>query len=168
MSDRVKMIAAAVLLLAAVVVALLAMNRAGPGDLAYYYDLSEQRLYTAPAGQIPPHRGVGGEAGDGVLAVVYVCGEDRKSKAERKIAYLMTYSPELGALMARAAAAVGGDGTYPEQLEDRVWVSTNTLVRAPDDAEWHAMNSAEGQAALAVLSMECEDGRYPTVCSPAD
>lgn len=167
MNDSVKLGLAAAIILAAVGITFAVLRGKGVGEVAYYYDLSERRLYTAPTGQIPPLPGVGGASGDGVLAVVYVCGKD-PSKGERKVAYLMTYTPELGKLKAQAEQATKGQAEYPQQLQDRSWVNANTLVRTPEDTEWHPISSDAGQAALAVLSRKCEDGSYPTVCSPAD
>lgn len=166
MKDSVKAVVAVFLLAAAGLVAMFFLRSRSTGDLAYYYDQSEQKLYVAKAAQIPPLSGVGGDSGDGVVAVVYVCGQG--GKADRKIAYLMTYSPELAEAMKQAEASIRGEGSYPEPLNDRAWVSRNTLVRAPEDAEWHPMGSPEGQAVLAILSAKCDDGSYPRVCSPAD
>ncbi|MBK7403302.1 MAG: hypothetical protein IPJ41_01380 [Phycisphaerales bacterium] len=165
MKDSVKAVVAVVLLVAAGLIVMFFLRARSTGDVAYYYDVSEKKLYAAKAAQVPPLPGVGGESGDGVVAVVVVCGG---KTSERKIAYLMTYSPELASAMKQAEASRNGQGAYPEQLNDRAWVGTNTLVRREDDPSWHAMSSSEGQAALAVLNAKCEDGSYPRVCSPAD
>ena len=163
MRNLVKAVVALVLFGVAIVAFFLFRDR-DPGKAAYYYDQSERKLYTAPSSQIPPLAGIGGEANDGVVAVVYDFGEGRK--AERRIAYLTTYSADLSRCMRQAEQARVGEAEYPEELGDRRWVNANTMVRQPDDPEWHPMDSKEGQAALAVLTTKGPDGTYPRICRP--
>lgn len=163
MKNSVKM-GVALALLGLAVVAFVLLRDRDAGEAAYYYDQSEQKLYTAPAAQIPPLAGIGGEANDGVVAVVYAFGEGRK--AERQIAYLTTYSDDLARCMRQAEQARAGAAEYPEELGDRRWVNANTMVRRPDDPQWHALDSKEGQAALAILTTKGPDGTYPRICVP--
>jgi hypothetical protein len=104
---------------------------------AFFYDLSEKKLYDAPGDAFAPIEGIGGESGDGVEAIVVYCpkcGLDNK-----RIAYLKTHSLEYKRKKEEAAAA---SGTI-EGLT-RSWVAENTLVSLVDPVEWHKATSEEG------------------------
>ena len=108
----------------------------------WFYDQSERRLYAMPRSAIPPDAGVGGESGDGVLAIV-VASEG----GEERIAYLQTYSPELQAVMTqlRDARESGQPFKGRKPTPDDPFVLRNTLVRRVDDAKWHDMLSGEAR-----------------------
>lgn len=158
-------IAAASLCLAAGVVAYVAFRGKGvPGERSYFYDLSEERLYTARTTELLPTDGVGGAPGDGVLAFVYTC----KGGKERNIAFLQTFTPELSAKMREADAAHSAGRPPPEEIQDRVFLSSNTLVRRVGSGDWVPRSSDEGQAIIAILTRPCEGGGFPKLCSPDD
>ena len=134
------------------------------GDRAFYYDESERKLYVGPAGQFPPLGGIGGASGDGVIAMVYTCTED-PSKADRQIAYLQKFTPELVAKLEANEQEHKATGTVTQPL-DRGYMTEQTLVRRVDEEAWHSQSSPEGQEIISVLSRRCDNGQFPRLCSP--
>jgi hypothetical protein len=104
---------------------------------AYFYDLSEKKLYEAPGDAFAPIKGIGGESGDGVEAVVVYCPKCGLEK--KRIAYLKTHTPEYKRKKEEARAA----GRTIEGLT-RSWVAENTLISLVDPIEWHKATSEEG------------------------
>jgi hypothetical protein len=139
------------------------------GLRVWFYDQSEKQFYAVPRDTIPPHEGIGGEAGDGVRAIVVVCRAEQSDASKRRIAYLETYTPELKRVLEdiRAARAAGAAQHAPLPTHDGEFLQENTLVRRPGEAEWHAAGSAAGQAIMAGWRNEaCPDGQAPVVCVP--
>src|SRR5688572_3248447 len=64
-------------------------------ELAYYYDVSEQKLFAAPRSLIPPIRGLNDETEDAFRALVISTTGDPSDETGRKIMYLEKFSPEL-------------------------------------------------------------------------
>src|SRR6266498_1799255 len=62
---------------------------------AYFYDLSERKLFVASRTLVPPIRGINNDEPDGMRAIVISTSGNPKDKASRKIAYLEKYAPEL-------------------------------------------------------------------------
>src|SRR2546425_9726246 len=62
---------------------------------AYFYDLSERKLFVAPRTLVPPIRGINNDEPDGMRAIVISTSGNPKDKASQKIAYLEKYAPEL-------------------------------------------------------------------------
>ena len=139
------------------------------GAVVWFYDQSEQRLYQVPRDTIPPHVGIGGPKGDGVRAVVVAFRGDQDDPGKRRIAYLETCTPELKGLLervrqARAAGKVIAGGIPPR---DSDYFQTNSLVRSPDEAEWHASSSPEGRAIMSAWrSWRGPAGTPPVVSAP--
>src|SRR5688500_11646647 len=71
---------------------------------AFFYDLSEKKIFTAPRTAVPPIKGINDDVEDGVTAVVISTTGDPKDKKSWKIAYLEKYSPELKASLEKAQA----------------------------------------------------------------
>ena len=70
----------------------------GPSErvaLEYFYDESEQKLFTAPAGSIPPIKGINDDQLDGVRAIVIAPKGKRGDESAHRIAYLEKWSPQL-------------------------------------------------------------------------
>lgn len=135
----------------------------------WFYDLSEKRLYEVPQGTIPPHQGIGGPKGDGVHAVVVAFRADQNNPNKRRIAYLETYSPELKNLLEKVknARATGQTFTGSIPARDSEFFQTNSLVKSPDETEWHASNSPEGQRVTTDWkTWRGPDGQQPVVCVP--
>src|SRR2546426_600939 len=66
-----------------------------PDGLAYYYDVSERKLFVASRTLVPPIRGMNDGELDGMRAIVVSASGDPKDKASQKVAYLEKYAPEL-------------------------------------------------------------------------
>lgn len=132
----------------------------------WFYDESEKKLYAMPDATIPPDKGVGGISGDGARAIV-VEFEKNSDPRQRKIAYLLKYSPELkkvldASLLARAAGKIF-DGTVPSRQSE--YVQKNTLVRLVDETDWHPANTPEGRDIIQTWqSWRGPNGSSPRVC----
>jgi hypothetical protein len=113
----------------------------------WFYDESEGRLYAVPNDTIPPHRGIGGRAGDGVRAVVITFRQEQGNPARRRIAYLETYGPELKQVLEEVGAARRAGRRYDGDLPGRgsPFMETNTLVRRVNELTWHPSSSEEGR-----------------------
>lgn len=130
--------AAVVILGAAAVIAFgWGRGRPVPGKTKYLYDLSEKKLYVAPLSAFAPERGIGGEEGDGVEAVVLYCPQCGRDKPF--IAYLESHSPEYKAKRT-AAAGRGIDGL------EHAYILKNTLIREVDGTRWHVADTPEAVA----------------------
>ena len=91
-----KLSAAAVLVIVAVVLLMkIFRSQRELEGMAYFYDLSEQKLFVAPRTSVPPIRGLNNDEPDGVRAIVVSTSGDPRDQQARKIAYLEKYSPEL-------------------------------------------------------------------------
>lgn len=133
---------------------------------AFFYDQSERRLYAAPRDSLPPHEGVGGEAGDGVRAVVVAPAGDPSS---RTIAYLETYSPALHDKLAfvQAAKKAGKGAGVKGPAGDEPFVLRNTMVRRESEAQWHDMTTAEARRIMMEWTTRRDaQGRPLTVVTP--
>jgi hypothetical protein len=139
------------------------------GTCVWFYDQSEKRLYAVAADTLPPLKGTGGKSGDAVRAVVVTFPGGRGKAAERRIAYLETYTPELKDLLERIHAARGAgvryEGSVPSR--DSEFFQTNSLVKGPDEEVWHPADSAEAQAIVSEWrSWRSPEGSAPVVCVP--
>jgi hypothetical protein len=161
------------LLLAAVVFAVPRFRQATSvgeeGLKTWFYDQSEQKLYTVARDTIPPDAGTGGARNDGVRALVVAGQTETAQPDRRRIAYLETYSPELHDLLiqVRQARAAGRDCPEGKRLGNGEYVEQNTLVRRPTDAEWHPIASPAGQQIIAEWrSWHGTDGSAMVICTP--
>lgn len=139
------------------------------GATAWFYDQSEKRLYEVPRDTIPPHKGIGGPSGDGVRAVVVVFRAEQSDARKRRIAYLETYTPELKGLLEKVQAARAAGQAFKAHLppRDSAYFQTNSLVKGPEESEWHASSSPEGRRAMTKWrSWRGPDGQPPVVCLP--
>ena len=142
-----------------------ALRTGEEGAKIWFYDESEKRLYAAPSAAIPPHKGIGGESGDGVRAIVVTLGGEA---APKRIAYLQTYAPPLKSILDNAAAAHAAGKPFAGQPspESDFFIS-NTLVRAEEDALWHPLNSPEGRKASSQWrSWRGPQGEPPSISVP--
>jgi len=163
---QVKVVSACVLL-AAAVVCFIKLSPAGESrdENAYFYDLEEQKLFVAPRSSIPPIKGIKGRAMAGVRAIVISTTGDPADKKHRQIAYLEKYSPEIKRLFEEVQQARAA-GLSAEGRIDRRQVPANTWVRRLHDAEWHPLDSTEGENITSEWNAPGPDGRTPVVCSP--
>ncbi|HTH47166.1 MAG TPA: hypothetical protein VMB21_06620, partial [Candidatus Limnocylindria bacterium] len=132
----------------------------GISEKAFYYDLSEQKLFVAERGRIPPIRGINDATEDGVRAVVISRSGKPEDQASREIAYLETCSPELKQQMEAAKAT----GTSPAM--GRTAAQAHRLVKRVKDAEWVSLATPEGERIVAEWTLGAPDGSTPVVCSP--
>ncbi len=137
------------------------------GTRVWFYDQSEKQLYAVPADTIPPHRGMGGAANDGVRAVVVCPRTLAKDPRQRKIAYLETYTADLKNLLeqVRAARAAGRrfDGPMPSRDSDSF--QEQTLVKRLEDKDWYPANTTEGQLLTGEWRSWLDDSGQPLVPS---
>jgi hypothetical protein len=134
------------------------------GTRVWFYDQSEKRLYGLSAGMVPPHKGVGGQSGDGVRAVVVNFRTEHDSRVQRRIAYLQTYASELSQLLQQIQDARAPRRPYSGLIpsRDSDFFQTNTLVRRPDDTAWQSSNTPEAQRIISEWrSWRGPDGQPP-------
>lgn len=155
-------LAAALLLLAVAAVAFgrLAWQHRGGSDLAFFYDESEQRLFTGPRTAIPPIRGLNDAEPDAVRAVVISTNGNPRDRRARAIAYLERYSPELKRQMETAQAT----GEAPAM--GRVMAQAHRFVRRPHESRWHPLTSEEGERIVNEWMTAGPGGQPAAVCTP--
>lgn len=136
------------------------LNRpTGVSELTFFYDLSEQKLFTASREALPPIRGLNDATEDAVRAVV-ICPADVPDTPEnRKIAYLEKYAPELKASLEQVRE--GKAEPLPSKVRNGY-----RFVKRPEDTQWHAANSPDGEKILNSWNIAGADGKSPTVCVP--
>ena len=139
------------------------------GASAWFYDESAKKLYAAPRDTVPPDKGIDRRTGDGVRAVVVRLGPKAGEPANRRIAYLETYTPELKQCLerVRAAKAAGqpAAGRVPER--ESAYFQTNELVKRVEDAEWYSVASLEGRKIMSEWrAWRGVGGETPVVCLP--
>lgn len=136
--------------------------RAGSGvsGQAFFYDLSQQKLFTGPRESIPPIRGVDGPEEDAVRAVVVSVSGKPEDKDSWQVAYLEKYSPELKRQMQQAQAT----GTSPAM--GRGMAQAHRFVKRLKDADWSSLNTEEGERIVAEWTTLGVNGATPVLCSP--
>jgi hypothetical protein len=132
----------------------------GVADRAFFYDLSEQRLFTGPRTAVPPIRGINDAQTDAVRAVVISTTAKPKDRKSWQIAYLEMYSPELKQQMEAAQAA----GTSPAM--GRAAAQQHRFVRRLHDPQWFAMDTPEGERIVTSWAAPGTNGITPLVCTP--
>lgn len=160
--DQMLKLAAALALLAGAAGMVWRFLRSGDGvsEKAFFYDLSEGRLFVAERGLVPPIRGVNDAVEDGVRAVVVSTNGRPTDRRTWTIAYLETSTPELKRQLDAARAA----GTAPEL--GRTAAQAMRLVRRPGDAEWVSLASPEGEQIVTEWVTAGTGDRPPVVCTP--
>jgi len=135
--------------------------------LEYYYDESEQKLFTAPAGagSIPPIKGINDNQLDGVRAIVIAPKGKRGDKSAHRIAYLEKWSPQLKQQMEAAIRAKAAGHSVPN-LVDRSQRKFHQFVRREDSAQWYSLNTDEAAKIMAVLRTKDANGNTPDICMP--
>lgn len=136
-----------------------AANRVG-GEQAFFYDLSEKKLFVAPREAIPPIRGMNDAVEDGVRAVVISRTGNPADRASHVVAYLETCTPALK----QALEIARQQGIAPAL--SRSEAQSQRLVRRPADADWHAIDSPEGERIVTEWAVPGAEGITPVVCTP--
>jgi hypothetical protein len=134
-------------------------QRTGVSERAFFYDLSEKKLFAAPREALPPIRGINDAQEDGVRAVVICTAGEPDNPSNQSIAYLEKYAPELKLNIEQARA--GKAEPMPSKVRNGY-----RLVKRPQDDKWQAANSPEGQVILNGWNVALADGKFPIVCSP--
>jgi hypothetical protein len=139
-------------------------GQAEPDEKAYFYDLSEQKLFVASRRAVPPIRGINNDEQDGVRAIVISTSGTPTDKRTVKIAYLEKYSPELKqqieAMQNTNAPAPAGPRI------DRVEAQSFTFVRRVNEAQWQPVNSPEAEKIMGEWLVPGANGQMPVVCVP--
>ena len=134
-------------------------NSAGT-DRAFFYDLSEQELFTGPRTAVPPIKGLNDAQEDAVRAVVVSTTGNPADKASWKIAYLETYSPELKQQIQAAQAS----GTSPAMGGRKS--QAHRFVRRVADTQWVPLSSPEAERIVNEWLTAGPGGAPAVVCTP--
>lgn len=139
-------------------------NQREPEGLAYFYDLSERKLFVAPRTAVPPIRGINDEELDGMRAVVISISGDPKDKQNQKIAYLEKYSPELKQQFERMRDSAAGKEAATNI--GRGQAQAHIFVRRVNESDWHPANSPEAEKIMTEWLTIGVNGKTPAVCIP--
>jgi hypothetical protein len=129
-------------------------------EMAYFYDLSEQKLFTAPRSAIPPIPGLKGDKAGAVRAVVISTSGDADDPRTRKIAYLEKYSDELKTQIEAVRAGKSAEDLPREYRRELIF------VKRPADPDWQTAGSPEGGKIMTEWQAPDAGGRKPVVCQP--
>jgi len=151
-------LAVALLGTAAVIFARYLRRDNGVIENTFFYDLSSKKLFAASRELLPPIRGLDNAEEDAVRAIVIAPG-DSNDKANRRIAYLEKYAPELKAHLAKVRD--GKAEPLPRGARDGY-----RFVKRVDDAEWRPVNTLEGEKILGEWNAPGPNGKFPIVCVP--
>lgn len=133
---------------------------AAPGARIYFYDVSEKKLYPVPRDSFAPEKGVGGDSGDGVEAIVVCCPQCEASG--QRIAFLRTHTPEF-----KQKDEDGRRSGLGIPDITREYTSANTLVRLADGGEWFKTNTKDGGRIVASAKQRCKThGQWEEVRMP--
>ena len=132
----------------------------GASEKAFFYDLSEQKLFSAARGAVPPIRGLNDDKEDAVRAMVISTNGNPRDRKSWKISYLEMCSPELK----REFEAAQASGSNPQI--SRGAAQNHRLVRRLTDTQWHALTSAEAERIVSEWLTAGPDGGPAVVCTP--
>lgn len=135
-------------------------QNAGPSEVTFFYDQSEQKLFTGPRHAVPPIRGINDAAEDAVRAVVISTNGHPRDKKSWQIAYLETCTPELKRQMEAAQAS----GSSPEM--GRGLAQAHRLVRRLSETNWYPMVSPEAEQIMSAWLTAGPGGEPATICTP--
>jgi hypothetical protein len=131
----------------------------GISEKTYFYDLSAKKLFAAPREALPPIPGIDNPEEDAVRAIVICVSGDPAKEANRKIAYLEKYTPELKQSLALVRA--GKAEPLPRgQRKGYVY------VKRSEDPDWYRTDTPEGEAVMNGWNVPGPDGKMPIVCVP--
>ncbi len=136
-----------------------------PDELAYFYDLSERKLFVAPRTRVPPIRGINNDEADGMRAVVISATGSPRDEAGRRIAYLEKYAPELKQQLESRQTGAAAPADTAGQIS-RIAAQSMIFVRRLNEETWHAVNSTEAEKIMTEWQVPGADGKTAVVCSP--
>jgi hypothetical protein len=141
-------------------------QESGSSDgLAYFYDVSERKLFVASRTLVPPIRGLNNGELDGMRAIVVSASGNPKDKPSRKIAYLEKYAPELKQQL-ESMQSGQEPATPPAGRISRGAAQSFTFVRRLNEENWYPVNSAEAEKIMTEWQAPRADGAVPVVCAP--
>jgi len=142
------------------------LSQRSPSDEnAYFYDLSERKLFVAPRTLVPPIRGINNDEPDGMRAIVISTSGDPKDKAGQRIAYLEKYAPELKQQF--EAMQSGQESRVPSGSRiSRGAAQSFIFVRRLNEETWYPVNSVEGEKIMTEWQVPGPDGKTPVVSVP--
>lgn len=132
----------------------------GVSENAFFYDLSERKLFTGPRDAVPPIKGLNDAQEDAVRAVVISTNGNPADAASRKIAYLEMYSAELKQQMVQAQAT----GNSPAL--GRSAAQAHRFVRRVTDSRWYPLNSDEAEKIVSEWLHAGPGGGPAVICTP--
>jgi hypothetical protein len=140
-------------------------ERAQRDENAYFYDLSEQKLFVASRTLVPPIRGINNDEPDGMRAIVISTSGNPRDKASQKIAYLEKYAPELKQQF--EAMQSGQESGAPSGSRiGRGAAQSFIFVRRLKEETWYPVNSTEGEKIMTEWQVPGADGKTPFICAP--
>ena len=140
-------------------------ERGQADENAYFYDLSERKLFVAPRTLVPPIRGINNDEPDGMRAIVISTSGKPKDKAGQRIAYLEKYAPELKQQF--EAMQSGRDSGAPDGSRiSRGAAQSFIFVRRLNEDTWHPVNSTEGEKIMSEWQVPEPDGKTPVIAVP--
>jgi len=131
----------------------------GISEQTFFYDLSEKKLFTTSREALPPIRGLNNEEEDAVRAVVICTSGNPDNPADRRIAYLERYAPELKRSLEQVRE--GKAEPLPSKIRNGY-----RFVKRVDEDKWFAANTPEGEKILNGWNVAGPDGKQPVVCVP--
>jgi hypothetical protein len=140
-------------------------DRGQADENAYFYDLSERKLFVAPRTLVPPIRGINNNEPDGMRAIVISPSGNPKDKASQKIAYLEKYAPELKQQF-EAMQSGQESGAPAGGRIGRGAAQSFIFVRRLNEETWHPVNSPEAEQIMTEWQIPGPDGKTPVVCVP--
>jgi len=140
-------------------------ERAQAGENAYFYDLSERKLFVAPRTLVPPIRGINNDEPDGMRAIVISTSGNPKDKTSQKIAYLEKYAPELKQQF-EAMQSGQETGARSGSHISRGAAQSFIFVRRLNEETWYPVSSTEGEKIMTEWQVPEPDGKTPVVCVP--
>jgi hypothetical protein len=140
-------------------------ERTSADGFAYFYDLSERKLFVAPRTSVPPIRGINDGKLDGMRAVVISTSENPKDKASQRIAYLEKYATELKQQLEAMQSGQEPPGPSGSRIS-RGAAQSFTFVRRLNDETWYEATSAEAEKIMTEWRVPGPDGKTPLVCAP--
>lgn len=132
----------------------------GYSEKTFFYDISEEELFTAARSTVPPIQGLNDDEKDAVRAVVISTNGTPEDKTSWKISYLEMYSPELQKQF--EAAQAGG----PPPKMGRSGAQSHRFVRRVTDQQWYSLASSEGEKIVSEWLTDGPDGGPAVICSP--
>jgi hypothetical protein len=161
------MLALAVVLLAGAVFQYVRFfrERTQPDESAFFYDLSERKLFVASRTLVPPIRGINNDELDGMRAVVVSTSDNPRDKASQEIAYLERYAPELKQQLESMQTGQEAAGPSGNRIS-RGAAQSFTFVRRLNEETWYPVNSAEAEKIMTEWQFPRPDGKTRIVSSP--